>query len=296
MLWPVFSWEVRLDHCNGPSRSLAQGCLISFPTLSCTEKRKFKRNKSGSKILHILNIAQDYQPSAEVFRGRSSARGRSSINWQKLMKLCLVFRTELALVWEIAVAPSHPWWACKHSYVELSLCVWFFRSWAAEGSAWESDFPSFDAAWGDHSYFPVPAAVSWQWSGAAMPCVSPPWVIFTSWNPFSTLRTKALNLCAQLVMIIVHWMHGFVYVGDSSKCRTLFGNFFSVLHLRCSTSICPGCQMLPGKMSSPVRSRKMSTPWLHRYWLSKTPLQVVLVCGDRGRQAGEWLVFLVVLL
>lgn len=103
MLWPVFSWEVRLDHCNGPSRSLAQWCLISFPTLSCTEKRKFKRNKSGSKILHILNISQDYQPSAEVFRGRSSARRRSSINWQKLMKLCLVCRIEPALVWEIAV-------------------------------------------------------------------------------------------------------------------------------------------------------------------------------------------------
>lgn len=100
MLWPVFSWEVRLDHCNGPSRSLAQWCLISFLTLNYTEKRKFKRNKSGSKMMHILNILQDYQPSAEVFRGRSSAETRSSINWQKLMHLCLVCSAEPALVWE----------------------------------------------------------------------------------------------------------------------------------------------------------------------------------------------------
>lgn len=52
MLWPVFSWEVRLDHCNGPSRSLARWCLISFLTLNYAEKRRFLRNKWEDKNLH----------------------------------------------------------------------------------------------------------------------------------------------------------------------------------------------------------------------------------------------------
>lgn len=76
MLWSVFSREIRLDHRNGPSRSLAQWCLISVLTLNYSEKRRFLRNK----VKFCVDILQDYQQFTKVFRERGGAgAGRSSL-------------------------------------------------------------------------------------------------------------------------------------------------------------------------------------------------------------------------
>lgn len=252
MLWPVFAWEVRLDHCNGPSRSLAQQRLISFLTLNYIEKRKFKTNKSGSKILHILNICQDYQPNPEVFRGRSSAKTRSSINRQKLMNRYLVCRTGVG----------------DSSGLTLSLgglgntAMWNSHSVCA------SSVPQLLQVL-PREVIPHPLMLQ-AVLGETILC------LFSS--PSSSLLAviRSSNAMCQPIMSHIHFLKSIIHPQDQSSPSTCFSLWwlqpiertglcmvvthwsaehclvvFSVLHLRCSTSTCPGCQMLPEKICLP---------------------------------------------
>lgn len=274
MLWPVFAWEVRLDHCNGPSRSLAQQRLISFLTLNYIEKRKFKTNKSGSKILHILNICQDYQPNPEVFRGRSSAKTRSSINRQKLMNRYLVCRTgvgdssgltlSLGGLGNTAMWNSHS--VCASSVPQLLQVL--PREVIPHPLMLQASLPVFQS----QQQSPGSDQEQQCHMSANHESYSLPEIHYPPSGP------KFSIYLLQFVMITAHWTHRFVYGGDSLKCRTLSGRFFcaapEMFH-----------QYLPWlsdaawkNMSSPVRSRKMSSPWLHRYWLSRKEPQDSTTC------------------
>lgn len=198
------------------------------------------------------------------------------------MNLWLVCRTEPALVWETAVGSLCALVGLETLCGTVPLCVVHQILSCCRHclGKWSPILRCCRQCLGRLFFcFPVPAAVSWQWSGAAMPCVSPPWVILTSWNPFSTLRTKVLHLCASAcddysplnAWVCVWWW--------LTKVQNIVWPFF----LCCTWDVPPVPALavrccLEKYVFPSIGSRKMSSPWLHRCWSSRKEPQKSTTC------------------